>query len=352
MNNIIYKCKNCQGGLVFDPKTQKLVCEWCGSAFEESDFESDELKVGTQENAYGATPTETQDGMLCYTCSTCKGEIIADKTTTATFCVFCGNNTILSSQLKDEFLPKRIVGFSQTEKQAKAAFLQECKKRPLCPPAFKSTDNIEKIKGVYVPFYVYDVDAAGRVQMAATRTTTSTHGDTVTEKTAHYNVIRAGNLPIVGLPADASEKMDDAFMESIEPFDITEAKPYSNAFLSGFFAERNDVEETDCYDRISKRIEASVVSALKNTANGYHTVTVMNENVNLNVNNNDLTMLPVYMLNTKYNNEIYTFAMNGQTGKLIGKFPISKALAFKRFAITSGILYAVFAAVGLLINLL
>lgn len=337
MNELIYKCKNCQGNLVFDPTTQKLKCEYCDSYFEEEEFASEKIIRESETE----TAKETENNMVSYICSTCKGEIIADDTTTATFCLYCGNSTILASQFKGEFLPDAVLPFVKTEKDAKEAFLAECKRRPLCPKEFMTVDNIEKIKGVYIPFYLYDCEVDGEVLLKCTRVSTTRVGNTKLIKTDCYDVVRGGTVQFSKVPVDASSKMNDAVMDSIEPFHMKEIKSFSPAFMSGFFAERNDVSDEECFQRAKLRVDKSAEKIFCEDPKGYDSKLLSSSELSVAKKNEKLTILPVYMINTKFQDKMHIFAMNGQTGKFVGEFPVCYRRARNYFFKIAGLLYIV-----------
>ncbi len=336
MSENVYLCKNCNGNLAFDPTTQKLKCEYCDSLFDVSEYETSKEETAEE---------KTVEKLDVYHCETCNAEIVVDETTTATFCVFCGNATILRGELQGEFKPDYVVPFEKTQKDAVNTFLAECKKRPLVPDVFTNPKNIEKIKGVYVPYFLFDSTADASIKAECTTESRRRFGNKTTITTRHYMVERGGITSFDHVPADASSKMDDAFMSSIEPFDFTKLQPFTTAYMSGFLAERNDVEKDTCYEYATKRIVESSETYLKNDIQGYKSVKLISKDIQPKLQAAHLTLMPVFMVYTIFESKPYIFAMNAQSGKFVGEFPLCKKKTVKYFLIFAAICYAISIAV-------
>ncbi len=333
MDVISYKCPCCTAPLVFSGETQQMVCNSCGNTFTVEQVQQYDAALKEEQKpsdvhwtAYNEhTADEAATGnMRVYTCPSCGAEIVGDENTMATHCVYCGNETILAHQLEGMLYPDYVIPFKLNKEDAKAALKQFYNKKPLLPKTFKDENQIDKLTGIYVPFWLFGCDADAHMTYDATRTTM--WSDTVNNytKTDHYLLTREGSMSFEKVPVDGSEKMQDEMMDAIEPFDFGEAVPFSTAYLSGFYADRYDVDSEKSKPRAAERIKASMTAAINSTVSGY--VTVSERSGKVNVKNGDIhyALLPVWMLNTKYNDKNYLFAMNGQTGKLIGDLPVSK----------------------------
>ena len=158
---------------------------------------------------------------------------------------------------------------------------------------------------------------------------------------------RSGKLAFEKVPVDASTQMPDDYMDFIEPFDYSELKPFSTAYLPGFLADKYDVSAEDCFERADTRCKGSFVKALAATATGYTSCTESVSDIHLNRGKVHYTLMPVWLLNTKWNGEDFLFAMNGQTGKLVGKLPISMKRVLGLYAAIAAPLIAICTAVAL-----
>ena len=292
-----YKCPCCDGAIKFDSTTQKLKCPYC-----DTEFEVDALK-GYDEDLKDTKPSRMNwttpgggwaegetAGLHTYACKSCGGEIVGDDTMAASACPFCGN---------------------------------------LLPKVFRSQNHIDEIKGVYVPFWLYDSDADAQLRFTATRTRCWSDDDYDYTETSYYSVRRDGVLGFDAVPVDGSSKMADDLMESIEPFAMQDAVAFNTAYLAGYVADKYDVDAKKSIERANERIRQSTEDAFTQTVTGYDSVKVENSSIQLHGGKAKYALFPVWVLSTSWRGENYIFAMNGQTGKFVGNLPVDKAAARK-----------------------
>ena len=134
------------------------------------------------------------------------------------------------------------------------------------------------------------------------------------------------------VPVDASSKMPDDHMDSIEPYDYEELNNFSTAYLPGFLADKYDVSVEESRKRADARCEGTLVSALRASVTGYDTCVRLAGEANLKRGKVHYALMPVWMLNTKWQGKDYLFAMNAQTGKMVGDLPISWGKFWGMFA--------------------
>ncbi|MBE6957972.1 MAG: hypothetical protein E7447_02310 [Ruminococcaceae bacterium] len=347
-----FKCPCCDGSIEFDSDLQKMKCPYCSTEFEMEDLKAyDEvLKNQPEEDMQWQTAAGTQwqagetDGMRLYVCNTCGGEIVADETTGATECPFCGNSVVMTGQFAGDLKPDLVIPFKLDKKDAMEALKKHYHGKKLLPKVFKDENRIKEVKGVYVPFWLFGADADGYVRYKATRVRFWSDSNYNYTETRHYSVVRAGGIDFENVPVDGSTKMDDTLMESIEPFDISEAVDFQTAYLSGFLADRYDVDAESSIQRANDRIRRTTEDAFASTVMGYSTVVPVSTNIRLNNGNAKYALYPVWLLTTKWNGKNYTFAMNAQTGKLVGDLPMDKGLFWKwLLGVTGAVSAAVFA---------
>ncbi|MBR3953105.1 MAG: hypothetical protein IKJ82_05795, partial [Oscillospiraceae bacterium] len=187
-------------------------------------------------------------------------------------------------------------------------------------------------KGVYVPFWLCDCEMGGSAMYKGANVRSWREGDYDVTETTYFNVMREGNLEFEMIPVDASTKMPDAHMDAVEPFDYRELKPFSTAYLPGFLADKYDVSQEASMERIEGRARNSIRSEMRNTVRGYSMVTTEMENFGFENKGVKYALMPVWMLSTKWKGQNFLFAMNGQTGKLIGDLPVDKGKFWGLFA--------------------
>lgn len=327
-----YQCPSCTGPLQFSPETGKLECAYCGSSFAVAEVETfyaeknqkAELNARTEKCAVGEGWGADAAHMRSYLCPSCGAELICDDTTAATACPYCGNPSVVPGQFGDTRRPDYVIPFKVDKEAAIAGLKNHYKRKPLLPRAFALENHLQEIKGVYVPFWLFDAEARADVTFSATRSHVHTTRDERIITTEHYRVGRSGTVSFGRVPVDGSSKMPDAHMDAIEPFNYEELKPFSLGYLPGFLADKYDVGAEDCAKRADERCRNSAIEAMADTVTGYETRTVQQANVQLRRENAKYALMPVWLLNTKWQDRNYLFAMNGQTGKLIGDLPVSK----------------------------
>ncbi len=341
-----YKCPCCGGAIEFNSSIQKMKCPYCDSEFEMEalkEFDqvlTDEAKGTDNMEWETQAGTEWQEGesenLRVYVCNSCGGEIIGDETTAATECPYCNNPVVMMGQFKGDLKPDYVIPFKLSKEDAKEGLRKHIKGKALLPRIFKDENHIDEIKGIYVPFWLFDAEADARIRYKATKIRHWSDSDYDYTKTSFFSVVRAGSVAFDRVPVDGSSKMADDLMESIEPYNFSEAVDFQTAYLAGYFADKYDVTAQQSIDRANTRIRRSTEETFASTVTGYTTVTTEHSAINLNNGKAKYALYPVWILNTTYKDKKYTFAMNGQTGKFVGDLPMDKGLFWKYWGIIAG----------------
>ena len=354
-----FKCPACGGSVEFDAGTQKMKCPYCDSEFdieaikemnsEESSQHDDSI---SWESAGGQWQEGETDGMRVYTCESCAGEIIGDENLGSTTCPYCGSKVVMTGQFSGALKPDYVIPFKFDKKQAMKNFETFVNKRKYVPKRFKSDKHIEEIKGVYVPFWLFDGDADADMSFGAEKIKSWTEGKYEYTETEYYNVTRSGNVTFKNIPVDGSKKLADDLMESIEPFHFNEAVDFETAYLAGYLADKYDVDEKASENRANERIKYSVEEALSDTVKGYSRVNGRSSSITIKGGKAKYALYPVWLLSATYNGEAYTFAMNGQTGKFAGDLPVDNKGLCKYFGVSTLIWTALIYGGSLLVKFL
>ncbi len=336
-----YKCPCCGGAIEFNTQVQKMKCPYCDTEFEmEALRELDEV-LGSEDaeemNWNTAPGKEWQEGdtegLRIYVCKSCGGEIVGDETLAATKCPYCDNPVVMMGQFTGDLKPDYVIPFKLTKEDAKEGLRNHVKGKILLPNMFKDENHIDEIKGVYVPFWLFEADADAKINYRATKVRTWSDSSYNYTETRYFAAVRAGSVGFERIPVDGSSKMADDLMESIEPFDFKDAVDFQTAYLSGYLADRYDVTAEQSIDRANERVRYSTQEAFRDTVVGYTTVTPQSTSIHLKNGEAKYALYPVYLLNTTYKGEKYTFAMNGQTGKFVGNLPMDMGKFWKWFGI-------------------
>lgn len=360
-----YQCPACTGPLHYSAKSGKLECDYCGSSFDVAEIEAlyarKEAEAAAAKQAADAKAEAAQaakaeaaeaaaasggwdtsdlsrdwgaeaDGLRVYSCPSCGAELICDQSTAATACPYCGNPAIVPGQFSGALRPDYILPFRLSKDDAVQALRAHYKGKPFLPRSFTSVNHIEQIQGVYVPFWLFDGGAEGAASYRASNTNVYETGDYEITETRHYHVVRAGSLAFEKIPVDASSKMPDDHMDSIEPFDYAQLRPFSTAYLPGYLADKYDVTIDDSRDRADTRCRETLAQALRDTVTSYGACVTEREDIALRRGKVHYALLPVWMLSTKWRGQDFLFAMNGQTGKLVGDLPTDRGRFWGMFA--------------------
>ncbi len=389
-----YQCPSCNGSLRYVGESGMLECDFCGSKFTVEEVEryfaekqanadakaaqetakeekrrAEQAAASAQEGTAGtgaafggsagassapsakhaaaaadADPIQTYlnrskwsaqeaENLRSYTCSSCGAQLLTDQSTAVTSCPYCGNPTVLPGQLTDTMKPEYVIPFRLDKKAAVSALKAYYNGKKFLPNAFADSNHLEEIQGVYVPFWLFTADTQGDGTFKATRTQAWADSKNTYVKTDFYSAHRLGKMHFDKVPVDASSKMPDAHMDAIEPFDYSEMKPFSFGYLPGYVTERYDQDADECRSRAENRMGQTTEDMLMSSVTGYESVSKETCNVYTNWDETAYALLPVWMLHTRWNNQDFLFAMNGQTGKLIGDLPVDNGKVIAQFLI-------------------
>ena len=326
-----YKCPCCGGAIAFDSTRQKMKCPYCDTEFEMETLvsyddilkteQSDQMRWETE--AGGDWQAGESEGLCVYVCKSCGGEIVADETTGASSCPYCDNPIVMMGQFTGALKPDYVIPFKLDKKAAIAALNRHYGGKKLLPKVFKDQNHIEEVKGIYVPVWLFDANAHAQIRYKGTKTRTWSDSRYNYTEISHYLISRSGSVGFERVPVDGSSKMDDTLMESIEPFFVSEAVDFQTAYLSGFLADKFDVDANKSFLRAQERIRNSAYDAMRDTVGFYETVIPISSHASISRGDTRYALMPVWMLNTKYKGKDYLFAVNGQTGKAVGELPMS-----------------------------
>ncbi len=347
-----YKCPTCKASLHFFGQRGKLFCSCCDKEYPIVEIEAYYAKKEEEKRLWEEQQTRWDysaisedwgsdgEGMHGYSCPSCGAELICDATTAATSCPYCGNNAILTSRFAGALKPDLILPFKLEKKDAIAALKKHYRKNFLLPRAFSAGNHVKKVQGVYVPFWLYDARVDADCRFTGQKSGTRKEGENEYSTTEYYDVTRKGSAEFKQVPVDGSSKMDNAYMDSLEPFDYSQCKPFSTAYLPGYLADRYDQSAAECAKRADLRCEKSTIHYLYRDVSGYDTVLGAGSTTYIHRGQVHYALMPVWVLHTRWRDKDYLFMMNGQTGKLVGDLPVDKT----RLIVGSVVLTALFSS--------
>lgn len=328
MSAVTYKCPNCDGGLIYDPQSQKFECEYCLSSFLEEELKNIELAAEKEEQLKGQAGTEetgTEGHMALYRCPSCGAQVVADETTAATFCYYCHNPVVLSERLEGNFKPDKVIPFRIDKKEATEKFLDWVGKKKFVPKAFFTKKQIEKITGIYFPYWVADCDVNANLSGNGTKVRIWRSGDIEFTETKNFLVEREADIAFDGIIKQALRKETEAWVENVRPFQLNGMKDFNEGYLLGFQAEKRNIEKEELEQGIIQDAEKNARQMVRNSANGYQSLRTNHLDARVRSTTWNYTLFPVWILTYRNRGDkVYYYAMNGQTGKISGQLPLNK----------------------------
>lgn len=323
------KCPQCGGVMDFNPSSGNLKCPYCD--YEEAiKVQNDTPQKAEELDFYAAEHTANRDwGIETKTvlCKSCGAESIYDALQTSAVCPFCGSNQVMEANEEDTIAPGGVVPFQVSDKEASELFHKWIHKRWFCPKLAKDSAKPKRFKGIYLPYWTFDADTftSYKGEYGIDHTKNDKDGNTRVETSWHrtsgtYSEFINDELVI------ASKNHDMLILHKLEPFNTEDNKVYKPEYIAGFVAERYSLGLKDAW----KKAISSIKETLKDNIS--HEIKTQQHadrvrNLNLNTDFSNITykylLLPIWVSNFKYNDKVYQFMVNGQTGKVAGKTPIS-----------------------------
>ncbi len=348
MSVISYKCPNCGGPLHFDPDRQSFFCEYCSSGFDEEALKAmaQEKEAETAEEGSEAAQTEAETGeLLSFNCPSCGAEIVTEATTAATVCYYCQNPVVLSGRLSEEFRPHKVLPFTIDKEEARKRFFDWVGKKRYVPKGFFAEGDVEKLNGVYYPYWMADYEISAHFEGQGQLSHTMRQGNYQVTRTKHFAVGRDAKFRFNDIIRPALSKLDRKLADGVHPFDMSQAKEFSTAYLSGFMAEKWDVNSDAVRPDVENEINHYADSMIRTDARYQMltgTTTTQCENANY-----EYVLFPTWVFTYKgKNGKLFHYAMNGQTGEICGRLPISNGKLLRDCVILAAAIVAVFCIWG------
>ncbi len=336
----MFPCPNCGGQLRFSAEHQKLLCRSCGETTDVESYQPDE-KIGTDK-------VDTN----IYACPNCGGEIQLIDNDGMEFCPYCGSQATMQEKFSTEGVPKYILPFRFTKKMAKERYTKDANRIHFAPDGLDDDENIEKMVGMYVPYYLYEYSVNDQVSFKG-RSTSTRSGYDITNLANVTVDVDVQNLKV---PFDASQTLDDTIAEKLEPFPMAETKNFHPGYLAGYFVENSTVDKYLYMDESQDKAVDHLTKLVVQQSDGYSPDLGAEQDIQMTLNSDlryDKTegaYLPMYFLTTRYNDRVAYSIINGATGNTYMDMPIEKHKMMKAAAITSAIIFVVLLMLSFILN--
>jgi DNA-directed RNA polymerase subunit RPC12/RpoP len=333
-----FPCPSCRGSMAFDPDAQALKCEYCSHKIDIA-REQGGIQEYDFETADDTKPQNWGIEKRVVKCQNCTAETVLDATDATKRCAFCGSPNILENDKSAGLPPESLVPFNISPKKATDIFLGWVSKRFFAPNQLKTSHQLQTITGIYVPCWIYAVDTDSKYTAEAGtyyyEDVTRAVPENGQPKTGAEKVQKIRWAPVSGdhsesfhdLIVNASRQINEELRGRLEPFALNYLVRYQPEFLAGFQAERYSIGLKEGWEINKKVVDNLLIKSIKEEI---HADQVKNLNVHTDYRNIKFkhVLLPVWVATYTYQNKLYQFMINGQSGKIQGKAPVSFAKVF------------------------
>jgi DNA-directed RNA polymerase subunit RPC12/RpoP len=319
------KCPSCGGKMAFNIPAQGLKCHHCSSEMQVDDYS---LLNEAEVNADTYTVT-------VYTCPSCGAELSAPDEQTVAYCSYCGSESHLTMKQEEAIRPRLIIPFKISKEEAVTTYEKALKWRPYVPKELKEGEHLDSFRGIYIPYLNYELDIPDNTfELRATKD--YTEGDWDYHEEYKVDVEIGGTIK--GISFDASSSFDDSIAREIAPFNISEGKDFSEAYLAGFYSDKLTTPPETYSDMVEQMAIDAIYSAIGERAGNLEIIAPKKysdrkEQTGVNGYRHRVGLFPVWFLTWKHKRRVAYSVMNGQTGALSMDIPVNK----KNFLGVSGI---------------
>lgn len=348
-----YKCKNCGGDVSYNVKLGKLVCAYCGSQFDLSEYEDVRAEK------------ETMDAwdLPVYLCQSCGAELVAGAHAIVTYCQYCGSESLIQSDKSVRDFPKTMIPFKLSKESCKSLYQKKAARIPFLPEELKDPKYLERFNGFYIPYWDY------RIHMTRDPAVTI-HFERNLSPSLYETSVAEANIEVSGASSaivyDASSSFDDAIDAKISDFNLQDLTAYDSKYMAGFYADTADVDKStyqqQAIEAVSENVMQDARQQLMSSQNqNYGSVTSFSLKANAGSAAEALgtetqaieqMLLPVWFLTWKKDGRLAYAVMNGQTGTMAAEFPIDPGKFRRALLITAVVMFLILTGVTSFVSIM
>lgn len=291
------KCPTCGSSIEFDISTQNWKCKHCRNNFTIEDMKK--VKHNTKKSL---------NELLC---PTCNAILLTNENDISTKCIYCRNNVIINKTSDKVPIPDKIIPFRIGKKETKKIIKEYLEDKQFLPKDFSVNKYINDIQGIYIPFWLYK----NKYKVSVRK---------------NYMRHDKAEVEFENIPFDANKHLNNKVTSSLEPFDYKELIKFNSAYLSGFMAQKYDVDESSGRKDVKDRCTSTIEMLFKDANSKYYEPQIELIQETLIEEKAYYALLPIWLLNFKYNNNEYLIAINGQTGKITASLPVDETKLSKQ----------------------
>ena len=316
-----YKCSSCGGTTCFDPDTQNLKCDFCSSitVFEPENIE---IKSYFLEDGFEKCETDWEQDTRIMHCDSCGADTILEGSNTSQLCAFCDSPHVSDIENQPGIKPESVIPFKLSEDKAKQSFKKWIKGKFFAQSKAKESHRLKNLAGIYVPYWVFDTDTSTRY---TGRRGTVVHTGTGKNKrtTVHWrNVSGTYNESFLDVTICGSGQIQKMGLADKMDYRFEELQGYNPVFLSGFIAEKYIRGIEDSWETCKRKLKGFISRGIKRQIGG-HKQEITHMSTHYGNTRYKHVLCPIWASVYNYKGKDYPFIVNGQTGKITGKYPLS-----------------------------
>lgn len=335
-----FPCPQCGGEVAWSAGAQKLKCDYCGTetdAPHEGPFDAQEhdllefLEKHPKAEGYGVQ-------LEILKCKGCGASVqIPPSGRRDHKCPFCDLAYVAEATTSAESIvkPESLIPFKVDAAACRKAFGEWIGTGWFRPNDLKAMSRMEKIAGLYLPFFTFDALAssawtamAGYYYYVTERVQVTENGKSVWKDEKVRKIrwepaagTRRDSYDDVLVPAVQEQRLD--LITKVYPYDTkTGLVPYDTRYLTGFGILNPDMPLKQVYGIGKQSMEAGQVERCSKDVPG-DTQRDLSVRTVLSDQTFKHLMCPLWVGSFRYKGKVYPFVLNGETGKLYGEKPWS-----------------------------
>ncbi len=331
-----HACPACGAQAEWNPGKQKLVCPFCGT---ESPYVIDretgkvvELDLVTALRELPEEERGWQAATRSVQCQSCRAVMVFSADRVGQNCEFCGSPALVDYQeIKSPIRPQGVLPFRVDRNKVRDDIRGWWRSKWFAPGRLARTAMVDTVHSLYIPYWTFDArvhcpwEAEAGYHYYVNVEGQDSKGNRVVRQEqrtrwepAHGEIDHAFDDDPVpgtqGLPMD--------LLRQVEPFPTQEVVPYDTAFLSGHVVEHYQVVLIEAAEQSQQQMHAALerLCAAQVPGDTHRNLRIFPTFSGRTFKH---VLVPLWLLVYDYRAKPFQVIVNGYTGKIAGKYPIS-----------------------------
>jgi hypothetical protein len=330
-----HPCAACGAQAEWNPSKQLLVCPFCGTSAPFTVDANGALVENDLTRALRELPDDERGWMTAkrsVQCQSCKAVSVFDPERVGQNCDFCGSPALVPyEEIKAPIRPQSLLPFKVSQPQVREQIRSWYASKWLAPNALKDKALVDRVKGVYIPYWTFDAQAVCPWEAEAghyyytTESYTDSQGRRQTRQVQHVRWEPASGQVdhfFDDEPIPGTQGISHALLQQIEPFPMKDLINYDTAFLSGFVVEHYQIVLVDAAENSKAAMSKKLFDLCAGQVPG-DTYRNLQIHPTFSGQTFKLVLVPVWLLLYTFGSRTFQVLVNGYTGRMAGKYPYS-----------------------------